>query len=87
MMKHCKRLGGICLVCCVYVCLVLGCVFVFFWVCRVVIHLGVRFFVLCQSMLLHEVLGLLCMLFFLCVRVLVPGDVISSRHVVSDQLS
>ena len=46
---------------------------------------GVHLVVLCQSVLLCEVLGLLCMLFFLCVHVLVPGDVISSGHVVSDQ--
>ena len=30
-MKHCEGLGGICLVCHVYVHLVLGCVFVFFF--------------------------------------------------------
>ena len=33
------------------------------------------------------VLGLPCMLFFLCVHVLVPGDVISGGHAVSDQSS
>ena len=72
-----ETLGGICLVCRVYARLVLGCVFVSFWVCRVVVRLGVRFFVLCWSVLPCEVLGLLCVLFFLCVRVPVPGDVIS----------
>ena len=45
---------------------------------------GVHLVVLCQSMLLCEVLGLPCVLFFLCVHVLVPGDVISGRHTVSD---
>ena len=46
---------------------------------------GVRLIDLCWSMLLYEVLSLPCMLFFLCVRVLVPSDVISSGHTVSDQ--
>ena len=62
----------------------LGYAFVSFWVCRVVVRLGVHLITLCWSMLLCEVLGLLCVLFFLCVRVLVPGDVISSGHMVSD---
>ena len=68
--------------CHVYAHLVLGCVFVFFWVCRAIICLGVHFFVLCWSVLLYGVLGLLCVSFSLCVHVLVPGDVISSRCVV-----
>ena len=45
---------------------------------------AVHLVVLCQSMLLCEVLSLPCMLFFLCVCVLVPGDVISGGCVVSD---
>ena len=45
---------------------------------------GVCLIDLCQSVLLCEVLGLPCMLFFLCVCVLVPGDVISGGHAVSD---
>ena len=85
MIEQCETLGGICLVCHVYACLVLGCVFVSFWVCRAMVCLGVHFFVLCWSMLLCEVLGLPCMLFFLCVRVSVPGDVISGRCAVSDR--
>ena len=83
-MKQCEMLGGICPVCHVYAHLVLGCVFVSFWVCRVVVHLGVHFFILCWSMLLCEVLGLPCMPFFLFGRVLVAGDVISSGCAVSD---
>ena len=69
--------------CHVYVHSVLGHAFVSFWVCRVMVCLGVHLIALCRSMLLCEVLGLPCMLFFLYVCVLVPGDVISSRHVVS----
>ena len=70
--------------CHVYVHLVLGHVFVFFWVCRVVVHLRVRFSVLCWSVLLCGVLSLLCMLFSLCVHVPVSGDVISGGRVVPD---
>ena len=77
-MKHCEGFGGICLVCCVSACLVLGCVFVFFWICRVVVHLGVHFSVPCWSVLLHGMLGLMRVSFSLCVHVLASGDVISS---------
>ena len=49
MMKHCDGLGGICLVCCMYTCLVLECVFVFFWICRLMVCLGVHSSVLCWS--------------------------------------
>ena len=73
--------------CCVYACLVLGCVFVFFWVYRVMVHLRVCFSALCWSVLLHEVLGLLCVSFFLCVHVPVPGDDISGWRVASDRSS
>ena len=62
----------------------LGYAFVSFWICRVVVHLGVHLVALCWSMLLCEVLGLPCVVFFLCIHVLVPGDVISSGLVVSD---
>ena len=64
----------------------LGYAFVSFWVCRVVVCLGVHLIILCWSVLLCEVLGLPCVLFFLCVHVLVPGDVISGGHTVSDWL-
>ena len=64
--------------CHVYVCFVLGCVFVFFWMCRVVVCLRVHFSVPCWSVLLCGMLGLLHVSFSLCVRALVSGDVISS---------
>ena len=86
-MKHCEGLGGICLVCRVYARLVLGCVFVFFWMCRVVVRLRVRFSVLCWSVLLRGVLGLLRVSFSLCVRVPASGDVISGGCVVPDRSS
>ena len=65
-MKRCEGLGGICLVCRVYAHSVLGCVFVFFWMCRVVVRLRVRFSVPCWSVLLHGMLGLLCVVLFVC---------------------
>ena len=70
--------------CCVYARLVLGCVFVFFWMCRVMVHLGVHFSVLCWSVLLCGMLGLLRVSFSLCVCVPASGDVISSVCVVPD---
>ena len=84
MMKHCEGFGGICLVCCVYVHLVLGCVFVFFWMCRVVVRLRVHFSVPCWSVLLCGMLGLLHVLFSLCVRAPASGDVISGVCMVPD---
>ena len=63
-MKHCDGLGGICLVCHVYARLVLECVFIFFWVCRVMVCLDVHFSVPCWSVLQHGMLGLLRVLFF-----------------------
>ena len=83
-MKHCEGLGGIC-VCRVYAHSVLGCVFVFFWMCRVVVRLRVRFSV--PSVLLHGMLGLLRVSFSLCVRVPASGDVISGGCVVPDRSS
>ena len=63
----------------------LGYAFVSFWVCRVMVCLvlGVHLIVLCWSVFLCEVLGLLCVLFFWCIHVLVPGDVISGGCTVS----
>ena len=84
-MKHCEGFVGICLVCHVYVRLVLGCVFVFFWMCRVVVRLRVCFSVLCWSVLLHGMLSLLRVSFSLCVHVPASGDVISGVCVVPDQ--
>ena len=86
-MKHCDGLGGICLVCHVYACLVLECVFIFFWVWRVVVCLEVCFSVPCWSVLQRGMLGLLHVLFFLCVHVPASGDVISSMCVVPDRSS
>ena len=86
MMKCCEGLGGICLVCHVYVHLVLRCVCIFFWICRVMVCLEVYFSALCWSVLQHGILGLLHVLFFLYVHVLASGDVISSMCVVPDQL-
>ena len=73
--------------CHVYACLVLECVFIFFWVCRVVVCLEVCFSVPCWSVLQHGMLGLLHVLFLLCVRVPASGDVISGMCVVPDQSS
>ena len=73
--------------CHVYVRLVLGCVFVFFWMCRVMVCLRVHFSVPCWSVLLRGMLGLLHVLFSLCVHVLASGDVISGMYVVPDQSS
>ena len=86
-MKHCDGLRGICLVCHVYAHLVLECVFIFFWMCRVVVCLEVHFSVPCWSVLQHGILGLLHVLFFLCVHVPASGDVISSMCMVPDRLS
>ena len=58
-MKHCDVFRGICLVCHVYAHLVLGCVFVFFWMCGVVVCSGVRSSVPCWSVLQRGMLGLL----------------------------
>ena len=85
-MKHCEGFGGICLVYHVYAHLVLRCVFVFFWMCRVMVHLRVHFSVPCWSVLQCGMLGLLHVLFSLCVRVLASGDVISGIYMVPDQL-
>ena len=84
-MKHCDGIGGICLVCHVYVHLVLGCVFIFFWMCRVIVCLEVHFSVPCWSVLQHGMLGLLSVLFFLCVCVPASGDVISGMCMVPDR--
>ena len=85
-MKHCEGLGAICLVCCVYAHLVLRCVFIFFWMCRVLVCPEVHFSVPCWSVLQHGMLGLLHVSFFLCVHVLASGDVISGMCVVPDWL-
>ena len=84
-MKHCEGFGGICLVCHVYVNLVLRCVFVFFWMRRVMVHLKVCFLVPCWSVLQHGMLGLLHVLFSQCVCVPASGDVISGMCMVPDQ--
>ena len=64
MMKHCDVFGGICLVCRVYAHLVLGCVFVFFWMCGVMVCSGVCSSVPCWSVLQRGMLGLLRVSFF-----------------------
>ena len=53
--------------------------------CRVMVHLRVRFSVPCWSVLLCEMLSLLHVLFSLCVCVPASGDVISGVCVVPDQ--
>ena len=68
----------------VYAHLALRCVFVFFWMCSVMVHLRVHFSVLCWSVLLHGMLSLLHVSFSLCVRVLASGDVTSNGCVVPD---
>ena len=71
--------------CHVYACLALRCVFVFFWMCRVMVHFKVHFSVPCWSVLQHGMLGLLCVSSSLCVHVPASGDVISGVCMVPDQ--
>ena len=63
-MKRCDVFRGICLVCHVYAHLVLGCVFVFFWMCGVMVCSGIHSSVPCWSVLQRGMLGLLRVSFF-----------------------
>ena len=76
--------------CRVYAHLVLECVFVFFWMCRVMVCLGVYSSVLCWSVLQCGMLGLLRVSLFLCVHVSASGDgmcVVPDRSSLAESVS